>query len=192
MMNTTTNNTYLDIFKYTAKVIVEADGFLTESRTSVNVSADVSADTLNVVSDPSYSEVEHELGFGYGLPYGSDFGINYELGLTKYLAPTIGVGYLDNNLGWNVGVRLYYPFRNNTIKLRTTALYGTNFVLKGGARNNETIEDLSIGLGVNWRREKGLNFGVDIFYMFYDDRPRYENNNYNNNIKIAIGSSYNW
>ncbi len=179
------SHTYLDIFQYTAKIIVEADGVLTESRTNVNVGAS----TLNVITDPSYGGVEHILGFGYGLPYGGNLGINYELGLTRYLASTIGVGYIDKHLGWNVGARLYYPFRNNTIRVRTTALYGTNFILKDGPRNNEIIEDISIGLGVHWRREKSFNFDVDIFYLFYDDRPGYENNNI---IKIAIGSSYNW
>ena len=179
-------HTYLDAFQYTAKIIVEADGVLTGSRTNVNVGAS----TVNVITEPSYGGVEHVLGLGYGLPYGAKLGINYELGLTRHLAPTIGVGYSDKNLRWNVGARLYYPFRNNTIRVRTTALYGTNAVLKDGPRNNETIENISIGLGVNWRREKGPNFDVDIFYSFYNDIPGYNNDIYN--IKIAIGSSYNW
>lgn len=134
-------------------------------------------------------DTEHVLGFGYGLPYGGKVGINYEFGLSKYFAPTIGAGYLSGNLGWNVGARLYYPFRDNTVRVRTTALYGTNALLKGGSRNDETVEDISIGLGVNWRLKKGFNFDADIFYRHYDDIEGYEGNN---DIKPALGISYNW
>lgn len=136
------------------------------------------------------SNIENALGLGYGLPYGGEFGINYELGLTRRFAPTVGIGYLSGNLGWNAGVRLYfYPSKDNTVKIRTTALYGTNAVLKDGPRNNEAIEDISIGLGVNWGMNKVFNVDADIFYRHVDIIPDYKSNG---DIIPSLGLSYSW
>ncbi len=139
-------------------------------------------------------DIENVIGFGVGLPYGG-FGINYELGLTDYFAPMIGVGALPDNVGWNVGARLYYPDRSAKFRVRATCLYGTNTLLEERSWwNNEeeytTDEGISAGFGFNWRFAQSWAFDFDLFYVDSDIPAGYEEKG--SDVKFALGFSCRW
>lgn len=134
---------------------------------------------------------ENVFGFGFGLPYGG-LGINYELGLNDYLAPTIGVGYLPENIGWNAGVRLYYPGRDYILRGRITALYGTNTLLerKGSGSDYKTETGISVGIGFDWRFGEEWGFCGDLLLADKDTPAGYEEKS--GDIFLALGFSYRW
>lgn len=141
------------------------------------------------------AELENVIGIGLGLPYGG-IGVNYELGLTDYFAPTFGFGYVPDNVGWNVGARLYYPDRNAKIRGRATILYGTNVLLEkrswfGGEEEYETDEGISAGLGFNWRYSQGWAFDADVFYTDYEIPQGYEEK-VGSEVKLSLGFSSRW
>jgi len=142
------------------------------------------------------AELENAIGIGLGLPYGGGIGVNYELGLTDYFTPTFGFGYVPDNIGWNVGARLYYPGRSANFRGRATILYGTNLLLEkrswfGGEEEYETDEGVSAGLGFNWRFSQGWAFDADVFYTDYEIPKGYEEKS-GGEIKGALGFSSRW
>jgi hypothetical protein len=140
------------------------------------------------------AEVENVIGIGLGLPYGG-FGINYELGISDYFAPTFGVGYLPDNLGWNVGARLYYPDRSAKIRGRVTVLYGTNLLIErrnwSGGEEYETDEGISAGVGFNWQFSQNWAFDGDLFYTDYEIPEGYEEKG-GSEVKFSLGFSSRW
>ena len=138
------------------------------------------------------SSIENVFGFGIGMPYGG-FGVNYELGLNDYLAPTAGVGYLPDNLGWAVGLRLYYPGRELKFRGRFTALYGTNTLIENKGffdSEYETETGFSAGIGFNWRFGKNWAFDGDLFIADSDIPTGYEEKG--SDVKFSLGLSYRW
>jgi hypothetical protein len=136
--------------------------------------------------------LEHVLGLGFGLPYGG-IGVNYELGLTEYVAPTLGVGFVPDTFGWNMGVRGYYPGRDYFVRGRVTLLYGTNVILEeeGMSGNDKDTETgFSLGFGVDWRFGERWGAGGDLFWADTDVPPGYDK--VDNDIFISMGLYYLW
>jgi hypothetical protein len=136
--------------------------------------------------------LDHAIGGGFGLPYGG-VGVNYELGVNEFIAPTFGVGLVPDNLGWNAGVRAYYPGRDYIVRGRLTLLYGTNVILEkegvsGG--DEETDTGLSLGVGVDWRFGEDWGVSADLFVADTDTPRGYEK--VDNDIFMALGVSYHW
>ncbi len=159
------------------------------------LSLSIIAITLSMVicSSALCNQVEHSAGFGIGLPYGGVTGVNYELGLNDYFAPVVGIGVLPDNIGWNVGARVYYPGREAKVRGRLTALYGTNTLLETstlGSKDYETEEGFSGGLGVNWRFAEHWAFDADVFVVDSDVPAGYTQEG--SDVKGAIGFSYRW
>ena len=138
------------------------------------------------------SAIENVFGFGIGLPYGG-VGVNYELGLNDYFAATAGVGALPDNVGWNAGVRFYYPGRNYKFRGRLTALYGTNTVLeREGYYETEydTETGFSGGIGFNWRFARNWAFDGDLFFADDNVPDGYERKN--DGLVVSLGFSVRW
>jgi hypothetical protein len=136
---------------------------------------------------------EHAIGAGIGLPYGGDFGINYELGLNEYLAPTIGIGWLPDNIGWNLGIRAYYPGREYFVRGRFTLLYGTNSEhekIGVSGSDHKTNSGFSAGIGVDWRLNENWGVGADLFIADIDTPAGYEKND--DDFFLALGFNYRW
>lgn len=146
-----------------------------------------------VFSAPAYSnQLEHVIGGGIGLPYGG-IGANYELGINDYFAPIVGLGLLPEDIGWNVGARLYYPGRDAKFRGRLTALYGTNTLLErtvAGEREYDTDTGLSGGIGINWRFGDHWAFDADVFVVDYDIPVGYEEQG--SDVKGSLGFSRRW
>ncbi len=144
-------------------------------------------------SAPAYSnQLEHVIGWGLGVPYGG-IGANYELSVNDYFAPTVGLGLLPENIGWNVGARLYYPGRDAKLRGRVTALYGTNTLLKRtiwGKEEYDTDTGLTGGIGINWRFGDHWAFDADLLALDHDTKPGYENND--STLKGSLGFSRRW
>jgi hypothetical protein len=144
-------------------------------------------------SSPVHStQLEQSYGLGLGLPYGG-LGVNYELGVNDYFAPTLGLGYLPDNIGWNAGVRFYYPGRDARFRGRLTALYGTNVILKktiAGNTDYDTQTGMSGGLGFNWRFGDYWSFAVDLFVVENDVPAGYEEKG--SEVKFTLGFSRHW
>jgi hypothetical protein len=136
--------------------------------------------------------LEHLLGFGFGLPFGG-IGVNYELGLNDYIAPTLGVGFVPDNVGWNAGVRGYYPGREYYVRGRVTLLYGTNVILEKeglSSSDKDTETGFSLGFGVDWRFGERWGLGADLFLADTDVPRGYEK--MDNDIFLSLGLSYLW
>ncbi len=137
------------------------------------------------------NSMENVFGLGIGMPYGG-LGVNYELSLNDYFAPTVGVGSLPENTGWNVGLRLYYPGRDHKFRGRITALYGTNTVLERERNNSDSDYDtetgFSGGIGFNWRFGKAWAFDGDLFFAESDIPEGYEEKG--GDVKFSLGFSY--
>ncbi len=136
--------------------------------------------------------LDHALGFGFGLPFGG-IGVNYELGINDFIAPTLGVGLVPDNIGWNIGIRGYYPGRDHFVRGRVTLLYGTNVILEeegvsGSDKDTET--GLSLGFGVDWRFGERWGLGADLFFADTDVPRGFDK--VDNDIFIALGLSYHW
>jgi len=143
-------------------------------------------------SVPAFSaELEHVVGAGIGLPYGG-FGVSYELGVCDYFAPVLGVGLLPDNIGWNVGARLYYPGRDAKFRARLTALYGTNTLVEHKHSNDDydTETGMSGGVGLNWRFAPHWALDADFFVVENDVPDGYEQEG--SDVKIALGCSFRW
>lgn len=135
---------------------------------------------------------ENVFGFGFGLPYGG-LGVNYECSFNDYLVPLVGIGTLPDNIGWNVGVRLYYPDREAQFRGRITALYGINTLLENrssAGSDYETETGISAGIGVNWRFGRSWAFDADLFLVNSDVPAGYEEKG--SDVKIALGFNYRW
>ena len=135
---------------------------------------------------------ETVLGFGVGQPYGG-IGVNLEIGFNDYIVPTAGLGLLPDNLGWNVGARLYFPGRDHKFRGRLTALYGTNTVLEKNSYSGtkyETREGFSGGVGFNWRLHPSWAIDMDLFLLDTDTPDGYEKQG--GDVKISVGVSYRW
>lgn len=147
---------------------------------------------LSICTTAFGNQIEHSVGGGLGLPYGG-VGANYELGLNDFFAPTVGLGWLPENLGWNAGARLYYPGRDSKVRGRLTALYGTNTVLERnvlGNKDYKTEEGFSGGLGLNWRFTDRWAFDADLFVVDQDVPPGYTKEG--SDVKISLGFSRRW
>ncbi len=139
------------------------------------------------------NSIENVFGVGIGLPYGG-LGFNYEIGLTDYLAPTVGIGYLPDNLGWNAGIRLYYPGRDHNFRGRITALYGTNTLIEdrffGFDDEYDTETGFSGGIGFNWRFGNQWAFDGDLFVSDSDVPFGYEEKG--SEVLASLGFNYRW
>lgn len=146
---------------------------------------------LSLNSSAHAITIENVIGAGFGLPYGG-VGINYELGISDYFAPTAGVGYVTNNAGWAVGARLYYPGRNATFRFRATGLYGTNALLQKNPfeERYDTQEGFSGGFGFNWRYSDSWAFDADIFVVDVNLPTGYQKKG--GDIKGSVGFSVRW
>ena len=138
------------------------------------------------------NSTEDAIGFGIGLPYGG-LGVNYELSFNDYIAPTIGLGILPGNAGWNIGMRLYYPARDHKFRGRITALYGTNTVLEkknifSGSSDYELEAGFSGGIGFSWRFGKAWAFDGDLFFVESDVSEDYDKQS--GDVLISFGFSY--
>lgn len=147
---------------------------------------------LTVCSQPAMGiEIDQTLGMGIGLPYGGLLGLNYELGLGDWFAPTAGVGLLENSTGWNVGGRFYYPGRKAVVRGRLTALYGTNATLDPGfGGDKEALEGFSGGLGITWRYSNNWGMAADIFLADVDKPPFTTGDE--SQLLIALGFTRRW
>jgi hypothetical protein len=133
---------------------------------------------------------EHVVGLGLGLPYGG-VGVNYELGLNEWFAPTGGLGYYDDDTRWNVGGRFYYPGQTAKLRGRVTLLYGTNATLNNSfTGEKKALEGFSAGVGVDWRYSSHWAYSFDVF-VADPDVPAGANRE-NNGIVIALGFSRRW
>jgi len=141
---------------------------------------------------PAYAaDGKSKVAFGLGLPYGGGVGVNYEHGITDHLAPTLGQGWLPDNFGWNVGLRVYFNDRDATLGWRITALYGVNTLLERPDGDYETDEGLSAGVGLDWRYGKAWGFELDLFWADVDfDEALYDE--YGPEIKISVGWGKRW
>lgn len=145
-----------------------------------------------VCASASEGSLEQSVGFGLGLPYGG-VGVNYELGVNDYFAPTLGVGLLPDNLGWNLGVRLYYPGRDSKLRGRLTALYGTNTLIEYtgyGESDYKTKEGFSAGIGANWRFSKTWAFDADLFVA--ESKAPAGAEKKGGDVKFSLGMSRRW
>lgn len=146
---------------------------------------------LNLSAHAEYPE--HVIGAGIGLPYGGDFGVNYELGLNEYVAPTIGIGLLPDNIGWNLGVRAYYPGREYFVRGRFTLLYGTNSEhekIGVSGSDHKTNSGFSAGVGVDWQLNDNWGVCADLFMADIDTPAGYEKNE--DDFFLALGLYYRW
>ena len=137
-------------------------------------------------------QLDHAIGFGFGLPYGG-IGVNYELGINDVIAPTLGVGLVPDNLGWNAGVRAYYPGRDYFVRGRVTLLYGTNVILEKDSvsgSDKDTDTGFSLGIGVDWRFGEKWGLSGDLFFADTDVPRGYDK--VDNDIFISMGVSYHW
>jgi opacity protein-like surface antigen len=136
---------------------------------------------------------EHIVGAGIGLPYGGDFGVNYELGLNEFVAPTIGIGWLPDNIGWNLGVRAYYPGRDYYVRGRFTLLYGTNSDherISASGSDHKTNSGFSAGVGVDWELTDHWGVCADMFIADIDTPAGYNKND--DDFFLALGFYYRW
>jgi hypothetical protein len=136
---------------------------------------------------------EHVVGAGIGLPYGGDIGISYQLDLNEYVAPTIGIGWLPDNIGWNLGIRAYYPGRDYYVRGRFTLLYGTNSEHeKIGASGSDykTNSGFSAGVGVDWEFNENWGGCADLFVADIDTPAGYEK--HDDDFFLALGFYYRW
>jgi hypothetical protein len=119
-------------------------------------------------------------------------GVNYELAINDYVAPTAGLGYFDDNAIWNAGVRFYYPGRDYKFRGRLTALYGVNTILedKQPYENKEydTRTGFSGGIGFDVRFGTQWSFNMDILAADKNIPDNYESES--NSILMALGFSY--
>ena len=158
----------------------------------------------SLLSTSAYSQdMENVIGLGLGLPYGV-LGLNYELGIHDYIAPTVGVGFALSEFAWNAGVRAYYPGRDASFRGRATVLYGTNSIIDDPYEDEYTTDEgMSIGLGLNWRYSEHWAFDFDVFNIQSDakeeledkieehgDSNRYTVEEYGGDVKISLGFSY--
>ena len=147
-------------------------------------------------SGTSYSaQIEPVLGFGVGLPYGG-IGVNLELGMNDYFAPFAAVGSLPDNVGWNLGARLYYPGRGARFRGRLTALYGTNALVEkrdyyyGGDTQYDTEEGFAAGVGMNMRFSRHWAFDIDLLGADVNLPRGYERKG--SDVLLALGFSRRW
>jgi hypothetical protein len=148
--------------------------------------------TLCFTAPAQSREIEHCFGYGIGLPYGG-VGGNYEAGISDYFAPLIAIGFLPDNIGWNLGARLYYPGRDAKFRGRLTALYGTNTLVEKAYwwdTEYETANGFSGGLGFNWRFAKHWAFDADLFAVDQDVPSGYTEEG--PDLKISLGFSSRW
>lgn len=140
----------------------------------------------------SANSIENVFGFGLGLPYGG-IGVNYELSFNDYAVPIVSIGYMPDNVGWNGGIRLYYPGRESKFRGRITGLYGTNTLLEKKSSHSSqynTENGFSGGVGFNWRFGQSWAFDHDLFFVNSDVPAGYKNEG--NTVKISMGFSYRW
>ena len=136
------------------------------------------------------NSTEHVFGLGFGLPYGG-FGVNYEIGVEDYVAPVGGAGYLPDNVGWNVGARVYFPGRESKFRGRITILFGTNVLLerKGYSKSDYSTEiGASGGIGLKWRFGTSSAFDADLFLVDPNLPAGYRETG--SDVKVAFGFSY--
>jgi len=137
------------------------------------------------------ADFDNKIAFGLGLPYGGGAGVNYECGVTDHIAPTLGQGWVPDNFGWNVGLRVYFNDRDASLRWRATALYGVNTLLELPDGDYDTDEGFSAGLGLDWRYGKSWGFEADLFWADTDfDEALYDE--YGPEIKISLGWGKRW
>ena len=132
----------------------------------------------------------HTFAGGLGMPYGG-FGFNYEYALNDVFAPTVGLGYLPENFGWSLGVRLYFPERASAVRGRLSALYGVTTVLEKetvSGTDYKTDNGFSMGVGVDWHFGQFWGLAADIFFAETDTPTGYKEES--DDIFLALGVNY--
>ncbi len=101
-------------------------------------------------------------GLGLGVPYGL-FGVNMNYKLNDTFDATAGIG-----VGYGAGVR-YHPISTNE-KVRLTAFYGTNMLLKKSTSSTvERFNGINIGIGYGALSD---GWDVDLIYVFISQEAK--------------------
>ena len=124
-------------------------------------------------------------GVGLGLPYGG-VGGNFETGQQTRLS--VGVGWLPDNIGWNVGIKHYFqPLVVGEGSFSISAYYGVNQIqeriyISPYSSSHEYDTDTGFSVGLGWT---GDEIDLGILVPFNDVPAGYEE--YGPPVKIYIG-----
>lgn len=100
------------------------------------------------VADSTKQGVSHDIGIGFGLPYGG-IGGRYVFNPLEAISLTAGVGYNLLNVGYNIGVMGNLPVSDN-LQLYLLGMFGTNAVIivEGADNENGSYTGFSFATGV--------------------------------------------
>mgnify|MGYP000530703033 FL=1 len=130
------------------------------------------------------------IGVGVGIPFGG-LGLNYEYRLNDYAALIMGLGFVPENVGYNAGVRFYYPKPTATFRGRLSVLYGVNAIEDNIYTDKyETQTGLSVGPGLSWFFSKNLALDVDFLFTNYKASEGFTEKGPSTKISLGIRRAF--